>query len=82
MERIGIYDARGKFSELIERAAGGEDVVITRRGKPIVKLVAAESASRAAGQRKLSAVKRIERMREKFGIRGVNIRKLIEEGRR
>jgi prevent-host-death family protein len=82
MQRIGIYDARAKFSELIERAAGGEEVVITRRGKPIVKLVSAGSGSGAAVRRKSAAVKRIERMREEFNIRGVNIRKLIEQGRR
>ena len=82
MERIGIYDARAKFSELIERAAGGEEVVITRRGKPIVKLVAAESGRGTVVRRKAVAVKRIERMREEFDIRGVNIRKLIEEGRK
>ena len=82
MERIGIYDARAKFSELIERAAGGEEVVITRRGKPIVKLFSAELGSGAAVRRKAAAVKRIERMREEFNVRGVNIRKLIELGRR
>lgn len=81
MERIGIYDARAKFSELIERAASGEEVVITRRGKPIAKLVAAGSGSAAAARRKSAAVKRIDRMREEFDIRGVNIRKLIEQGR-
>ena len=82
MERIGIYDARAKFSELIERAAGGEEVVITRRGKPITKLVSAGSGSGAAVRRKSATVKRIERMREEFNIRGVSIRKLIEQGRR
>ena len=82
MERIGIYDARAKFSELIERAAGGEEVVITRRGKPIVKLVAAGSGAAATARRKAAAVKRIERMREELNILGVDIRKLIEKGRR
>jgi len=82
MERIGIYDARAKFSELIERAAGGEEVVNTRRGKPIVKLVSAGSGRGVAVRRKSAAVKRIERMREEFNIVGVNVRKLIAQGRR
>lgn len=82
MDRIGIYDARAKFSELIERAAGGEEVVITRHGRPIVRLVAAASARRGAGRRRAAAVKRIERLREELDIVGVNVRKLIESGRR
>lgn len=82
MERIGVYDARAKFSELIERAAGGEEVVITRRGKPIVKLVAARQGLEAMARRRAAAVRRIERMREELDIRGVNIRKLIESARR
>lgn len=56
--------------------------MITRRGKPIAKLVSEGSGSGAAMRRKSAAVKRIERMREEFNIRGVNIRKLIEQGRR
>ena len=82
MERIGVYDARAKFSELIERAAGGEEVVITRRGKPIVKLVAARLGREALARRRAAAVRRIERMREEFDIRGIDLRKLIESGRR
>jgi prevent-host-death family protein len=81
MERIGVYDARAKFSELIERAAGGEVVVITRRGKPIVRLVAAKPERDALARRK-SAIRRIRRMREQLDITGVNVRKLIESGRR
>ena len=82
MERIGVYDARAKFSELIERAAGGEEVVITRRGKPIVRLVAATLGREALARRKATAVQRIERMREELDIRGIDLRKLIESGRR
>ena len=82
MERIGVYDARAKFSELIERAAGGEEVEITRRGKPIVRLVAARHGRGAVARRRAAAVRRIERMREELDIRGVDVRKLIESGRR
>lgn len=82
MDHIGIYDARAKFSELIERAAGGEEIVITRHGRPIVRLVAATSARRGAARRRAAAVKRIERLREELDVVGVNVRKLIESGRR
>jgi len=54
----------------------------SRHGKPIVRLVAARAGRGGEARRKASAVRRIERMREELGIRGVDIRKLIEEGRR
>ena len=37
MERIGIYDARAKLSELIERVQSGEEVVLTRHGEPVAR---------------------------------------------
>ena len=39
MTAISVYDARAGLSRLIERALGGEDIVITRKGKPTVRLV-------------------------------------------
>ncbi len=39
MTSISVYNARAEFSRLIERALAGEDIVITRRGKPAVRLV-------------------------------------------
>lgn len=38
MEPINIYDAKTRFSQLVDKAAGGEDVVISRNGKPLVRL--------------------------------------------
>jgi antitoxin (DNA-binding transcriptional repressor) of toxin-antitoxin stability system len=35
METIGICDARTRFSHLVDRAAAGDDVVISRKGKPL-----------------------------------------------
>jgi prevent-host-death family protein len=37
---INIADAKARLSELVERAAGGEDIVISRNGRPQVRLVA------------------------------------------
>jgi prevent-host-death family protein len=42
---VNIHDAKTQLSKLIERAEHGEDVVIARAGKPVVRLtqlVAAE----------------------------------------
>jgi antitoxin (DNA-binding transcriptional repressor) of toxin-antitoxin stability system len=36
--RIGVLEAKNRFSELVAAAERGEDVVITRRGEPVVRL--------------------------------------------
>lgn len=42
MTTIGVDEARANLSKLVERVLAGEEVVITRRGKPVVRLVPAE----------------------------------------
>lgn len=36
---VGAFEAKTHFSQLIERATRGEEIFITRRGKPVAKLV-------------------------------------------
>ncbi len=36
---VGIFEAKTKLSALVERVERGEELVITRRGKPVAKLV-------------------------------------------
>lgn len=44
---VNIHDAKSQLSKLIERAIAGEDVVIAKRGKPVVRLVPIEQKSSA-----------------------------------
>ncbi len=37
MEAVTLADAKARLSELVERAASGETVSITRRGKPVAQ---------------------------------------------
>ncbi|HEX3535136.1 MAG TPA: type II toxin-antitoxin system prevent-host-death family antitoxin [Stellaceae bacterium] len=39
MDSISLADAKARLSELVERAAQGEEICITRRGKPVARLV-------------------------------------------
>ncbi len=38
METINIYEAKTRLSQLVDKAAGGEDVVVSRNGKPLVRI--------------------------------------------
>ena len=40
---IGAFEAKTHFSQLIERAMHGEVIFITRRGKPVAKIVPIET---------------------------------------
>ena len=39
MAAYNIYDAKTNFSSLIEKAVSGEEVLIAKAGRPLVKLV-------------------------------------------
>lgn len=40
---ISLAEAKARLSELVEQAANGEDVIITKRGKPAVALTAVKT---------------------------------------
>lgn len=64
---------------MLDWAQQGEEVVITRRGKPVAKLVRLEPAADRA--KALAAVQRIRAMRTGVALDGRSIRDLIDEGR-
>jgi prevent-host-death family protein len=41
---VNIYDAKTQLSRLIDRATSGEEILIGRAGKPLVRLVPVEAA--------------------------------------
>lgn len=43
--QVNLYEAKAKLSDLVERAANGEDIVIARSGRPRVRLVAVQERS-------------------------------------
>jgi prevent-host-death family protein len=39
-ETVNIYDAKTRLSQLVDRAANGEEVIIARNGRPVARIVA------------------------------------------
>jgi prevent-host-death family protein len=39
MEKVQLHDAKARLSELVDRAQAGEEVVISRHGKAVARLV-------------------------------------------
>ena len=48
MKRVQIAEAKAHLSALVERVEAGEEIVITRRSKPVARLVAEPQTRRAA----------------------------------
>jgi prevent-host-death family protein len=44
MKEVGAVEAKTKLSALLDLVEAGEEIVITRRGKPVARLVAAAPA--------------------------------------
>jgi len=51
--RLSLSEAKGKLTELARRAEAGEEVILTRRGLPAVKLVSVDRKPTAAEKRRL-----------------------------
>jgi antitoxin (DNA-binding transcriptional repressor) of toxin-antitoxin stability system len=46
-QKVNIYEAKTKLSQLVDRAAAGEEIIIARAGRPVARL-SAWQATRAA----------------------------------
>ena len=51
--RVAVTNAKGQLTELVRRAEVGEEVVLTRHGQAVVRLVAVEAVVAPEARRKL-----------------------------
>ena len=77
MYRVGLFEAKQKLSELVERASGGEKIGITRRGKLAAVIVSARSD--ATPQDIFDDIERIRKRARRT--KKLNVKDLVEEGR-
>ena len=80
-QQIGAFEAKTHFSQIIEKAERGADFIITRRGKPVAKIIPFEKEPAMTRQEAFEQLKEFRKLyRGKPG--SFNIREAIEEGRR
>ena len=84
MRTVGIFEAKQKLSELVERASRGERIRITRRGKVAAEIGPAQAQEKHDQQDIKELFAGMERIRKRAKPLppGVTIKDLIEEGRR
>ncbi len=79
MKEVGVCDAKGRLDQLLDLVEHGEEMVITRRGRPVARLVPLQAAFDRAEAR--AAAARIRAMRKGATLGRIAIRDLIDEGR-
>ena len=76
---VAVYEAKSKLSELLDKVCAGKEVVITRHGEPIARLVPVNAPAVPDCAR---AVREVRALSKRLNIRtGISLRKLIEDGR-
>jgi prevent-host-death family protein len=77
MRKVGLFEAKQKLSELVERAAAGERIGITRRGKLAAIIISVDGQYDLCGIfENLEGIRRRARR-----VKGASAKDLIEVGR-
>jgi prevent-host-death family protein len=82
MREVGAFEAKNKLSELLDLAERGEEIVITRHGREVARLI--PPARRYSVDEARAAVRRMRERAEKAK-RGITLEEALawrDEGRR
>lgn len=80
MNAVGAFDAKTHLSDLLDRVEAGEEIVITRRGKPVARLAPIEIKAKLNPE---EIVARFAELRKGVTLGdGVTLVEQISEGRR
>lgn len=73
---VGMFDAKTRFSELVEACGAGQEIIVTKRGAPVVRIVAIETEAVS----RVETLKKFKAIRQRAGS-GPSIKELVQEGR-
>jgi prevent-host-death family protein len=79
MKEVGAFEAKNRLGTLLDWVEQGEEVVITRRGKAVARLVHARSG--VDREKSRGAAQRIRDMSRGVTLGEGSIKSLIDEGR-
>jgi prevent-host-death family protein len=79
MKTVGIFEAKTHLSTLLKRVEQGEEIIVTRHGKPVARLVPVGAVNREGRE---DIVARLKSFRKGRPVGGLSRKALIEEGRR
>jgi prevent-host-death family protein len=76
---VGAFEAKNRFSDLIDRVGRGAEIIITKHDKPVARMIPIEEHS---VREKVRAVAELRSIRDRYALKGVMARALISEGRK
>ena len=79
MVTVGAFDAKTHFSSLLDKVEAGEEIVITRHGRAVARLVPEVAA---IDQRLDETISRLKQMRASNTLGGLSWKELRDEGRK
>lgn len=80
MRSVGAFEAKNTLGALLDAVERGEEITITRRGKPVARLVRPAALFDRAAAKAVAA--RIRKRRKGIRLDGLVLKELINEGRR
>jgi prevent-host-death family protein len=79
MREVGAFEAKTRLGQLLDQVERGEEVTITRHGRPVAKLVPVDTGfDRAKARRAAAGLREASRG---LTLGGLRIKDLVNEGR-
>ena len=79
MLEIGACKAKTHFSSLLDRVVQGEEVLITKHGRPVARLIPAAQVGREKTE---NAIRELRALRKGLKLSGLSWKALRDAGRR
>ena len=79
MQTVGSFEAKTHLAALLDRAANGERITITKHGVPVAMLVPVAAPVKP---KRDDVIQQLIEFGKGRSLRGLTIRELIEQGRR
>lgn len=79
MQTMGAFAVKTHFSALLDQVEGGDEIVITKHGRPVAKLLAFRAPKH---KEVVQAIKRLKELSKKNSLGDLDWKTLRDEGRR
>jgi len=79
MKQIGAFEAKTHFSSLLDEVENGEQITITKHGRPVAKIVPINDTDQS---RRQAAIVRLKEFSKGNKLEGVDWKTLRDDGRR
>ena len=78
--QVGMSDLQSHLDTIVQRVKKGEEITVTQRGKPVMRLVKAPKEFDVS--KRTAAIERMIKRSKGLSLGRLRVRDLIQEGRR